>query len=235
MIPASISPDVAQRALQRRGRYNVVSRLDATKTALIVIDMQNYFVEPGAPVEVSGARTIVPAINRLARAARANGSPVVWVQMTHDESDLESWSVFYERLNSPERTKGDLESLRAGSHMHALWPEMETDKTDLWVAKRRYSAFLPESSDLAKILRERGIENVIVTGTLTNVCCMTSALDAMMMNFRTIMISDANAARIQEHHFATLNNFFETFGDVRTTDEAITLLERSVGQAHAAE
>ena len=235
MTPPSIRPDVAERALQRRGQLHVVNRLAAEKTALIVIDMQNYFVEPGAAVEVPSARAIVPAINRLTAAARAARSPVVWVQMTHDESHLKSWSVFFERLNSDERSKGDLEALRAGSHMHALWHELETDPSDLWVPKSRYSAFLPESSDLAQILRGRGIENAIITGTLTNVCCMTTALDAMMMNFRTIMVSDANAARIEDHHFATLNNVFETFGDVRTTDEVIGLLRDGSAQARAAE
>ena len=235
MPPLSIRPDVAERALQRRGKLHVVNRLVSAKTALIVVDMQNYFVEPGAPVEVPGARTIVPAINRLTAAARAAQSPVVWIQMTHDESDLESWSVFYERLNSAERTQGDLDGLRSGSHMHAIWPELKTAPSDLWVHKRRYSAFLPESSDLAKILRESGIENVVIVGTLTNVCCMTSAVDAMMMNFRTIMVSDANAARIEEHHLATLNNVFETFGDVRTTDEVLGLLRDGANQARAAE
>ena len=235
MIPDSIRPDVAERVLKRRGQYNVVTRLEPAKTALIVIDMQNYFVEPGAPVEVPGARAVVPAINRLAGATRAAGGTVVWVQMTHDASDLNTWSVFYERLNSAERAQGDLDGLRAGSHMHALWPEMKTASNDLWVAKRRYSAFLPESSDLANILRDRGIENVVVVGTLTNVCCMTTALDAMMMNFRVIMVSDANAARIDDHNFATLNNIFETFGDVRTGDDVIALLDTAKDQARAAE
>ena len=64
---------------------------------------------------------------------------------------------------------------------------------------------------------------------------MTSALDAMMMNFRTIMVSDANAARIEDHHFATLNNIFESFGDVRTTDEVIGLLQGDSAHARAAE
>lgn len=235
MTANSIRPEVADRVLQRRGQLHTVTRLAADKTALIVVDMQNYFVEPGAPVEVPSARAIVPAINRLTAAARAAGGAVVWIQMTHDESDLDSWSVFYERLNSAERTQGDLDGLRAGSHMHALWHEMETAPADLWVHKKRFSAFLPESSDLAETLRARGIENVVIVGTLTNVCCMTSALDAMMMNFRTIMVSDANAARIEEHHLATLNNVFETFGDVRTADETIDLLHRGAAKARAAE
>ena len=235
MTRPPIRQDVIDRVLQRRGKLNAIERLEARRTALIVVDMQNYFLELGAPVEVPEARAIVPAINRLARTTRATGGTVVWIQMTHDESDLATWSVFYERLNSAERTKGDLAGLRAGSHLHALWPELETRPEDLWVHKRRYSAFLPESSDLAKILRGRGIENVVIVGTLTNVCCMTSALDAMMMNFRMMMVADANATRVEDHHVATLNNIFETFGDVRSSDEVIALLQEGGRQARAAE
>jgi ureidoacrylate peracid hydrolase len=235
MSQSPIRPEVVERVMQRRGKLNAFERLDAKRTALIVVDMQNYFLEPGAPVEVPEARAIVPAINRLAVATRSAGGLVVWIQMTHDESDLTTWSVFYERLNSAERTDNGLAGLRAGSRLHALWPEVETAPQDLWVAKRRFSAFLPESSDLANILRGRGIENVVITGTLTNVCCMTSALDAMMMNFRTLMVADANATRDPVHHAGVMNNVFETFGDVRTSDEVIELLRASGGQARAAE
>jgi ureidoacrylate peracid hydrolase len=175
----------------------------------------------------------VPAINRLAAATRAAGGTVVWILMTHDETDLETWSVFYERFGA--KRVEHLQGLRAGTHLHALWPEFETSPQDLTVHKRRFSAFLPESSELAKILRGRGMENVIITGTLTNVCCMTSALDAMMMNFRTLMVSDANATAVEEHHVATLNNVFETFGDVRAADEVIGLLKAGARPAHAAE
>ena len=234
MGQSPIRRDVIERVLARRGKLNTIERLDARKTALIVVDMQNCFLEPGAPVEVPQARDIVPAINRLAAATRDAGGTVVWIQMTHDDSDLETWSIFYDRF-APERRKEHLEGLRAGSHMHALWPALETKPADLWVAKRRFSAFLPESSDLAAILRGRAVENVIVVGTLTNVCCMTSALDAMMMNFRMLMVSDANATPVNDHHVATLNNIFEVFGDVRSTDEVVELLRAGSLQARAAE
>jgi len=154
MGQSPIRRDVIERVLERRGKLNTIERLDARKTALIVVDMQNCFLEPGAPVEVPQARDIVPAINRLAAATRDAGGTVVWIQMTHDDSDLETWSIFYDRF-APERRKEHLEGLRAGSHMHALWPALETKPADLWVAKRRFSAFLPESSDLAAILRGR--------------------------------------------------------------------------------
>jgi ureidoacrylate peracid hydrolase len=233
MSRSPIRQDVLERVLQRRGKANTVERLDATRTALVVVDMQNFFMEPGAPVEVPEARAIVPAINRLAAATRQSGGTVVWILMTHDDSDLETWSVFYERFGA--KRVEHLQGLRAGTHLHALWPEFETAPQDLTVHKRRFSAFLPESSDLASILRGRGVENVIISGTLTNVCCMTSAVDAMMMNFRMMMVSDANATAVEEHHLATLNNVFETFGDVRSSDEVIELLKSGAAPARAAE
>jgi ureidoacrylate peracid hydrolase len=233
MTSAPIRPDVVQRVLQRRGKLNTIERLDPRRTALIVVDMQNFFMEPGAPVEVPEARAIVPAINRLATATRDSGGTVAWILMTHDETDMKTWSVFYDRFG--DKRADHLEGLRAGTHLHALWPEFTTAPQDLTVHKRRFSAFLPESSDLAKILRERGIDTVIITGTLTNVCCMTSALDAMMMNFRMLMVSDANATSVEDHHIAVLNNIFETFGDVRPSDEVIELLRAGAAPARAAE
>ena len=102
---------------------------------------------------------------------------------------------------------------------------MESDARDLFVTKNRYSAFLPTSSDLARQLRARGIDTVVIVGTLTNVCCESSARDAAMLDFRTFMISDANAARTDDEHLATLVTFIQTFGDVRSSDEMVGLLQ----------
>jgi ureidoacrylate peracid hydrolase len=102
---------------------------------------------------------------------------------------------------------------------------MEPADGDLYVAKNRFSAFLPSSSNIAQELRDRGIEYVIITGTLTNVCCESSGRDAAMQDFKTFMVSDANAALTDEDHLQTLTNFIRTFGDVRSTDEMIALLD----------
>ena len=75
----------------------------------------------------------------------------------------------------------------------------------------------------------------IITGTVTNVCCESSARDAMMLNFKTIMVSDANAAFTDDEHNATLASFYTTFGDVMDTDALIECLERNAAQQRAAE
>lgn len=223
MHPTQLPPHVIDRILFRRGRLHGFERVDSARTALVVIDMQNVFCADGAAVEVATAREIVPNINRLAQATRAAGGLVVWVQMT--VAKREEWALVLDNLLSPAQAERVLDSIKPGSEGHALWPAMETDPADLTIYKNRYSAFLPSSSTIAQELRQRGIENVIIVGTLTNVCCESSARDAAMQDFKTFMISDANAARTDDEHLATLVNFIQTFGDVRSTDEMIFLLE----------
>jgi ureidoacrylate peracid hydrolase len=75
---------------------------------------------------------------------------------------------------------------------------------------------------------------VLITGTVTNVCCESSARDAMMMNFKTIMVTDANAANTDEEHNSSLVNFYLTFGDIMSTDQVIDCLNARTSQAQSA-
>jgi ureidoacrylate peracid hydrolase len=102
------------------------------------------------------------------------------------------------------------------------------------VEKNRFSAFIQGSSDLAQVLRSRGLDTVLITGTVTNVCCESTARDAMMLNFRTIMISDGNAAVTDEDHNASLCAFYLTFGDLMSTDAVIACLEQNARKSLSA-
>lgn len=223
MHRSELPPHVVERVIARRGRLHGFETLDPRRTALVVIDMQNVFCAPGAAVEVPVAREIVGNINRLAKVTRACGGLVAWVQMT--VARREDWAVVLDQLMSPAAAARVLAGIQPGSEGQKLWPAMEPDPRDLFVAKNRYSAFLPTSSDLARQLRARGIDTVIIVGTLTNVCCESSARDAAMLDFRTVMVADANAARSDDEHLATLITFIQTFGDVRSSDETIALLQ----------
>jgi ureidoacrylate peracid hydrolase len=83
---------------------------------------------------------------------------------------------------------------------------------------------MPGSSDIDAQLKARGIDTVLITGTATNVCCESSARDAMLRDYRVVMLSDGNATWTDEEHAATLNTFMLFFGDVMTTDEAVARL-----------
>ncbi|MBF8270446.1 MAG: Isochorismatase protein [Gammaproteobacteria bacterium] len=205
-----------------RGRLHVIDRLIPEKTALLVIDMQNFFVEQGQALEVPAARKLAPNINRLAQATRNSGGTVIWVQMTLNDADLDHWSVFLPANGSRER----FQPVADGEYGHQIWREMAVKPEDLIVQKRRFSAFIQGSSDLHKILQERGIDTLIITGTLTNVCCESTARDAMMLNYRILMVADANATLTEEAHRAALMNILFVFGDVQSTEDVLKLLEQ---------
>lgn len=128
-----------------------------------------------------------------------------------------------------------IEAMSAGTPGHQIYDGLEAHPDDLEVQKTRYSAFIQGSSGLEPILRERGIDTLLVTGTATNVCCESTARDAMMLNFRTIMVSDANAAGSDEAHQATLASFWSIFGDVRSTAELVNLIGAAAASRNAAE
>jgi ureidoacrylate peracid hydrolase len=115
--------------------------------------------------------------------------------------------------------------LTAGSLGHGLWPELDVKPEDEIVDKYRFSGFLPGTSELPERLRARGFDTVLITGTVTNVCCESSARDAMMTNFKTVMVSDGNAAMSQHEHDAALTAFYNIFGDVMDTDMLIAALQ----------
>ncbi|MGH7089077.1 MAG: isochorismatase family protein, partial [Stellaceae bacterium] len=183
----TISQSVIDRVVARRGREHVHDDLDPAKTALVVVDMQNAFLMDGVGHSVCPeARDIVPNINRLAGTVRRTGGVVVWIKTRSTAQSLKEWSNGYEIL-LPDRRRHRIEALTEGSEGYALWAALEPLPQDLYVDKERFSAFLPESSPIAPMLRARGIDTVVITGTVTNVCCESSARDAMMMNFKTIM------------------------------------------------
>jgi ureidoacrylate peracid hydrolase len=116
------------------------------------------------------------------------------------------------------------EAFTPGNFGHELYSDLKTAPDDLVVLKRRFSALVQGSSGLDQILRQRAIDTLIIVGTATNVCCESTLRDGMMMNYKCIMVSDANATRTDEEHNATLATVAVIFGDVRSTDEVVALL-----------
>jgi ureidoacrylate peracid hydrolase len=218
-----VSEAVERRLLERQGKLVSRDTFDAACTALVVVDMQNHFVAEGFPAEVPISREIVPNINRLAKAMRAAGGVVVWIQTTAS-GGLGHWSNYHRHMLTPERRQKRLASLDEGADGFKLYPALEVLPSDLRVKKIKYSAFIAGSSDIDAQLKARGIDSLLITGTATNVCCESSARDAMMLDYRVCMVSNANATWTDEEHAATLNSFLLFFGDVMTTDEAIAKL-----------
>jgi ureidoacrylate peracid hydrolase len=214
---------VKDRVLRRQGKPFAHATIDASRAALVVVDMQKYFVAGGFPGEVPMARAIVPSINRLAREIRAAGGTVIWIQTTA-VGGLERWGNHHKHMLTPERAKVRLAGLDEASEGFKLYPALEVLPGDLRIKKVKYSAFIEGSSDIDAQLKSRGIETLLITGTVTNVCCESTGRDAMMLDYRVIMIADGNASHSDEEHAASLNNFQIFFGDVMTSDEALQRL-----------
>ncbi len=214
--PFELPQYVIDRVMAKRGRLNVFDRFEPKKTALLVIDMQNFYV-----AEVPTARAIVPNINRLADAMRSRGGTVVWVCMTAGDQGTSLWSLYHEHFFTESKGRLHRDRLSQGDPGHALYPALDAHPEDLRAWKTRFSPFVPGASNLDSMLRARQIRNLLVVGTATNMCCESAARDAMMLDYRVIMVPDANAARYDEDHAAGLTSFYQSFGDLRETQDVL--------------
>ena len=192
-----------------------------------MVDLQNGFMAPGAVAEIAEAREIVPTVNQISQALRAAGGLVVYIQNTFDELAIRTWSTYFDHFCSPARRQMMIEAFTPGSGGHALWPGLEVLPQDLTVLKRRFGAFAPGASDLHAILQARDIDTLIITGTASQVCCESTARDAMMMNYKVFFVADGNATFTDAEHNSTLSAMAHTFCDVIESDALIELIRQN--------
>lgn len=213
---------VIERIMAKRGKLSVFDRFEPAKTAFLVVDMQNFYV-----AEVDTAISIVPNINRLAAACRAKGVPVIWVIMKCAEKlgAPSDWPLYHRYFFTEAKGQNHLSQLSPGHEGYEIYPDLDVQADDRIVTKKRFSPFIQGASDLHDILQGMGVENLIVAGTATNMCSESTARDAMMLDYRVVMVEDANAARYDDDHLAGLTSFYQSFGDVKTTDATIAMLD----------
>ena len=223
MKPFEVPEQLQKSLIARRGCVHAYESFEGPSTALVVIDMQNFFIRDGELMAAPQARDIVPNINRLAAAMRDAGGLVVWVQAEVLEPSRDDWTPMLELFHAEAR-KRRYESLRREGEGFKLWSELEVKPSDRIVVKRRYSAFIQGASNLEEVLRAHGTETVLIAGVATNVCCESTGRDCMMRGFRTIMVSDANASFTEAEHEAALLNFITYYGDVQSTDAVVARL-----------
>jgi ureidoacrylate peracid hydrolase len=225
MHKTAISETAVKRITARLGKPHPFDVIDPGKTALLVVDMQNYFVKQGHQNETPLAREIVPNINRLAAELRRRGGHVVWVRNGTNDT-RESWSNYHNYLQTHERAERRLKAMDIGGDGYEFWHLNDIRPEDAQITKKRYSAFIAGSSDIERHLRDLNIDTLLITGTATNVCCESTARDAMMLNFKVVMVSDGCATDTDDEHNATLSAFYGQFGDVQSVDEVAQALER---------
>lgn len=215
--------EIEARVLKRLGRRYANETVAASRSALVVIDMQNYYVAEGFPSAVASARAIVPRINEMAAAMRAVGGHVIWIQTTATGA-LDHWAGHHRNMLSPESVARRLAGLDEAGEGFGLYAGLDTHASDLRVKKIKYDAMLADSSDFATHLAPLGIDTLLIAGTKTNVCCESTARDAAMRNYKVVMLADCNATSTDAEHAATLNTFQLYFGDVMNAADAIARL-----------
>jgi nicotinamidase-related amidase len=159
---------------------------------------------------------------------------VVWIRNATNGT-RESWSVMHDHLMTPESRDLRYATMDIEHEGHALWSELDVRPEDGQIVKKRFSAFIEGSSNISPYLRERGIDTLLIGGTATNICCESSARDAMMLNFKVTMVADALATYTDAEHNASLATFYSIFGDVQTVDEAVAALDRGASMVTARE
>lgn len=204
----------------RRGRRHAFSSLVPARTALVVVDMVPFFLEENPYV-----RGIVPNIRLLADALRAAGGTVAWVLPGTSEPSPAAIEFYGAEVAERYRTSAGDGPLR-----DRLWHEFDVHPDDLLVEKFAAGAFFPGRCELPSLLASAGIDTVLVTGTVANVCCESTARDASTQGYRVIMVADANAAMRDADLNATLHTIYRSFGDVRPTDEVLALITASTAE-----
>jgi nicotinamidase-related amidase len=224
-VPSPTARDVAfhdwfvearehRRHESRRGRRHAFEHVDPPRTALVVIDLVPFFVQ-----ESAFCRGIVPQVNTLAHELRAAGGTVAWVVPGYREPTARDREFLGDDIAEMFARSGG-----TGEPIHRLWPDLTVCDGDLAVEKTATSAFFPGSSRLPELLEARGIDTVLVTGTVTNVCVEGSVRDAATLGLRVILVADACAAMRDQDHNAALHVVYRTYGDVRSTDEVVGLI-----------
>ena len=219
---AITSWDAALQAARFAGRaLPILDRMRAQQAALLVVDMQQAFLSPGAAIEVPAGREIIPNINRLAAAVRAGGGLIVFFR--YNAAANVGLLSHFERLSylGPER-ESPLNALRPSHEQFELHPELVVMKTDTVLDKNRYAA--PLGSSIMKLLEVRGIQQCLVTGVTTDVCVGNTAEVLMQLDMRTVVLWDGCAALNRLVHELYLGRIFGLYADVMLTDEATARL-----------
>ncbi len=191
-------------------RYQVKNWLPKKeRSALLVIDMQNYFEDLAWP--------IVENVNALISAFKGASRPVIFTQHTHRDLDTDG-GMLVEWWG-----RESMEAFIPGRKEWRLMNTLLRKESDPVVGKSRYSAFV--GTPLEAMLKKAGVKDVVICGVMTNYCCETTARDAFCRDFRVFFVADATATDDPALHAATLCNLASGFAVVLETKrvvEAIT-------------
>jgi nicotinamidase-related amidase len=160
------------------------------KEALLVIDMLNDFVLPGAPLEVPETRNVIKVIRKEIDRAHADGRPVLYVCDAHEPDDKE-FKKFRWPAHAVKGTKGA-----------EVVEELKPAPKDIVVRKNTYSGFY--GTKLEETLKQLGADSLRLTGCVTHICIMFTTADAVLRDYQVTVVQDGVAGLAREDHDAAL-------------------------------
>ncbi|RLC43402.1 MAG: hypothetical protein DRH44_04925 [Candidatus Coatesbacteria bacterium] len=186
------------------------------RSALLVIDMQRFFLNPNSPTFTCGGLAIIPSLKRLIQAFRDANRPVIYTRHVHHPDKIDAgimgwwWEGMCIEGSEESEVHGDIEPLPAEKQ----------------VLKHRYSAFY--DTDLETVLRCLKVEDLVISGIMTNLCCESTARDAYFRDLRVFFLADGTGTICEEMHIASLLNLAFGFAYITTVDEIVKGLERKI-------
>jgi ureidoacrylate peracid hydrolase len=205
MDNASVSNVTSEFSERRTGRR---LRFDPSRAAILVVDMLNEFLEPGGEMVLLEGRHVIEPINCLLAASREMGMRVVWLC---DEHPIPEDKEFEKRVPH----------CIGGTWNAGIVDAMDVAPDELRIAKRRYSGFFGTDLDLR--LREWGVQQVVVTGVVTNICVRSTVHDAYFLGYDVFVPEDCVSATSEREQASTLYDIDTHFGDVVTSEELMTI------------
>jgi ureidoacrylate peracid hydrolase len=205
MDNASVSHVTSEFSERRTGRR---LRFDPSRAAILVVDMLNEFLEPGGEMVLLEGRRVIEPINRLLAASREMGMRVVWLC---DEHPIPEDKEFEKRVPH----------CIGGTWNAGIVDAMDVAPDELRIAKRRYSGFFGTDLDLR--LREWGVQQVVVTGVVTNICVRSTVHDAYFLGYDVFVPEDCVSATSEREQASTLYDIDTHFGDVVTSEELMAI------------
>ncbi len=202
-------------AFKQMGRPMHLFHLDPSKTAFVIIDMQNFSCTPSQGAAMTDIGKITSEINGLAGCCRSVNVPVIWVRHNVTAGSAGNDAGLYAAFHEKSRLK-ELYNEGKGTE---VFPHMHFDPADHVVFKNRYSAFLSDPPELRRKLERLKRTQLIVAGIAANVCVESTVRDAMQLDYEVALVADGVATFDQALLKSTLKNTMLFFGDVLTTQE----------------
>ncbi|MDP2897564.1 MAG: isochorismatase family cysteine hydrolase [bacterium] len=186
--------------------------LNRDASALLVIDMQRFFLDRNSPTFTCGGLAILPNVKRLVAAFRQASRPVIYTRHVHHPDGIDAGIMGWWWQGM----------CLEGTPESEIAEEIAPLASEKVILKHRYSAFY--NTDLETILRCLRIEDLVISGVMTNMCCESTTRDAYHRDYRVFFLADGTATINEEMHLASLLNLAFGFAFVTTTDEILRQL-----------